>query len=362
MVQVQADITQMAARKFLLVFSLIFSLLFAITAPANAKSKIACAPSKSDAKFIGKLRIAGQVTQVPSVKWGIDNGCFKKYGLSIESSVVATSQIGTAGLVGGSFDIVITTPTNLVLANANEGFGGVIVAPRHGYTPEELIRAKLEPLFPGEILLQTALISRNGSGIRADKWADLEGKKIALQSFLSADHAGIAIAMRKAGADYKKTEFVTLTSQQMVDALKRGDIDAGVIQDPFATQAILAGGRVIGYPNAYYAQSGYLGDSGVAVAYLSNVQTVKKNLKAMRAFQKATLVINKLLNQPENDASFRKTYMDVTGVNAAAAAKVKLPTMIERNLVPADISYIPARLFEIGFIRERIKSAPVIFK
>lgn len=328
---------------------------------AADKSK-ACPQAKSDAKFIGKLRLAGQVTQLPSVQWGINNGCYKKYGISIQSNVVATSQIATAGLIGGSYDVVITTPTNLVLANANEGFGGVIVAPRHGYAPEELIRAKLEPFFPGEILLQTALIARSGSGIRIDNWSDLEGKKIALQSFLSADHAGIAVAMRKVGADYKKTEFVTLTSQQMVDALKRGDIDAGVINDPFATQAILAGGRVIGYPNAYYAQSGYLGDSGVAVAYLSNVQTVKKNLKAMRAFQKATLVINKLLNQPENDASFRKTYMDVTGVNAAAAAKVKLPTMIERNLVPADISYIPARLFEIGFIRERIKSAPVIFK
>lgn len=328
---------------------------------AADKSK-ACPQAKSDAKFIGKLRLAGQVTQLPSVQWGINNGCYKKYGISIQSNVVATSQIATAGLIGGSYDVVITTPTNLVLANANEGFGGVIVAPRHGYTPEELIRAKLEPFFPGEILLQTALIARSGSGIRIDNWSDLEGKKIALQSFLSADHAGIAVAMRKVGADYKKTEFVTLTSQQMVDGLKRGDIDAGVINDPFATQAILAGGRVIGYPNAYYAQSGYLGDSGVAVAYLSNVQTVKKNEKAMRAFQKATLVINKLLNQPENDASFRKTYMDVTGVTAAAAAKVKLPTMIERNLTPADISYIPARLFEIGFIRERIKSAPVIFK
>lgn len=352
----------MVARKFLLVFLLIFSLLFAVIAPANADSKQACVPSKSDTKFIGKLRLAGQITQMPSVQWGIDNGCYKKYGISIQSNVVATSQIATAGLIGGSYDVIVTTPINLILANANEGFGGVIVAPRHGYTPEELIRAKFEPFFPGELILQTALIARNASSIRADNWADLEGKKVGLQSFLSADHAGIAIAMRKAGADYKKTEFVTLTSQQMVDALKRGDIDAAVINDPFATQAILGGGKVIGYPNAYFAQSGYLGDSGVAVAYLSNTDAVKKNTKAMRAFQKATLEINRLLNKSENEAAFRKTYMTVTGVTAAAAAKVKLPRMIERNLTPADISYIPARLFEIGFIREKIKVTPIIFK
>jgi phosphoribosyl-dephospho-CoA transferase len=100
----------------------------------------------------------------------------------------------------------------------------------------------------------------------------------------------------------------------------------------------------------------------VAVAYLSNTDAVKKNTKAMRAFQKATLEINRLLNKSENDAALRKTYMTVTGVTAAAAAKVKLPTMIERNLIAADISYIPSKLFDIGFIREKIKVAPIIFK
>ena len=355
--------SKVAGRKACTVLLLAASLIFALPATANsAEAKPACPKSKSDPKYIGKLRLAAQITQVPSVQWGIDNGCYKKYGISIQTNVVATSQIATAGLVGGSYDVVVTTPTNLVLANANEGFGGVIIAPRHGYTPEELIRAKLEPFFPGELLLQTALIARNNSSIRVGNWSDLEGKKVGLQSFLSADHAGLATAMLKAGADYKKTEFVTLTSQQMVDALKRGDIDAAVINDPFATQAILGGGKVIGYPNAYFAQSGYLGDSGVAVAYLSNVKTVKKNDKAMRAFQKATLEINRLLNKPENEEAFRKAYMSVTGVTAAAAAKVKLPTMIERNLTPADISYISTKLFDIGFIREKIKTAPIIFK
>jgi hypothetical protein len=85
------------------------------------------------------------------VQWGIDNGCFKKYGLSIQTKVVATNQIATAGLIGGSYDVITINPTGLFLANANEGFDGVIVAPRHGYLPEELIRSKLEPFYPGEL-------------------------------------------------------------------------------------------------------------------------------------------------------------------------------------------------------------------
>jgi NitT/TauT family transport system substrate-binding protein len=323
---------------------------------------LACPSSKSDAKYIGKLRVAGQATQLPSVQWGIDNGCYKKYGISVETTAIASSQIAFAGLIGGSYDVVTSAPTNVFLANANEGFGGVIVAPRHGYTAKELNRAKIEPFFPGELLLQTVLVARPGSTIRVGNWADLEGKKVGLQSVLGADHAGVATVMIKAGADYKKTEFITLNSAQMSDALARGDIDAAVINDPFATQAILAGNIVIGYPNAYYAQSGYLGDTGVAVVYVSNTKTVKKNLKAMKAFQKATLAINHLLNQPENDASFRETYMTVAGVSAAAAAKIRLPSMMERNLTIKDISYIPAKLFSIGFIREKLKISPVIFK
>lgn len=339
----------------------VFALLLPVH-PVVAQGKIACPASKTDAKYIGKLRVAGLATQIPSVQWGIDNGCYKKYGISIQSEVVATSQIATAGLIGGSYDVITINPTGLFLVNANEGFNGVIVAPRHGYLPEELIRAKIEPFYPGELLMQSAVIARPNSGIRVNNWADLEGKKVAIQSFAGADHIGVASAMSQSGADYKKTEFLVLSSQQMVEALKRGDIDAGVIQEPFATTAVLAGNFVAGYHFAYYAQAGYLGDTGVALVYASNAKAVKKNTKAMRAFQRATLEINRLLNQPEHDASFRQTYQSVAGVTPAAAAKIRLPKMIERNLTIYDVSYIPTKLFNLGFTRVKIKTSPVIFK
>jgi len=341
---------------------LAFVVLASPTQTSAATSVNACPQSKTGAKYIGKLRVAGLATQIPSVQWGIDNGCFKKYGISIQSEVVATSQIATAGLIGGSYDVITINPTGLFLVNANEGFNGVIVAPRHGYLPEELIRAKIEPFYPGELLMQSAVIARPNSGIRVNNWADLEGKKVAIQSFAGADHIGVASAMSQSGADYKKTEFLTLSSQQMVEALKRGDIDAGAIQEPFATTAVLAGNYVVGYHFAYYAQAGYLGDTGVALVYASNAKAVKKNTKAMRAFQRATLEINRLLNQPEHDASFRQTYQSVAGVTPAAAAKIRLPKMIERNLTIYDVSYIPTKLFNLGFTRVKIKTSPVIFK
>jgi NitT/TauT family transport system substrate-binding protein len=299
---------------------------------------------------------------MPSVQWGIEQGCYKKYGLDIQTNVVATTQIGTAGLVGGSYDIAITTPNNLFLANGNENFSGVIVAPRHGYLPEEIARAQVEPLFPNQLLLQTAMIVAKGSSIPVNGWKNLEGKKVAIQSFLSADHAGTALAMTKFGGDFKKVDFQILTSQQMADALKRGDIDAAVINDPFATQAILAGAKVIGYPNAYFSEVGSKNDASVAVVYASIASIVQAKRRQMKAFAIATLQINHLLNQPENEASYRQTIQTFTNVTAAAAAKVRLPYMIERKLVSADIAYIPNKLYKLGFIREKIRARPAIFE
>jgi NitT/TauT family transport system substrate-binding protein len=337
------------------------ALLAALIAAPSQAADIACPAVTPAAKSLGTLRVAGQISQLPSVRWGIEQGCFKKYGLNIETTAVATSQIGLAGLVGGSYDIAINTPLNLFLANANDNFAGVIIAPRHGYLPSELSRAKVQPFFPNALLLQTALIVGKSSTIPVDGWKQLEGKKVAIQSFLSSDHAGIAIAMAKFGGDYKKTEFLTLTSQQMADALTRGDIDAAVINDPYATQAILAGGKVIGYPNAYFAEPGLNNDASVAVVYATLKSIASKRRQAIKAFQSATLEINKLLNNSATDSSYRQTIQTVTGVTAAAAAKQRLPYMIERNVVAADVTYIPAKLFQIGFIKEKIRAYPVLF-
>lgn len=332
-----------------------------ITATSHA-ADLACSKNSSAIKSLGKIRVAGQAAQLPGVRWGIEQGCFEKYGLSVETSVVATSQIGLAGVVGGSFDVVTTTPINLFLANANENFNGVIVAPRHGYLAQELSRAKVQPFFPKELLLQTALIVAKGSSIPVDGWKQLEGKKIAIQSFLSSDHAGIAVAMAKFGASYTKSEFLTMSSQQMGDSLARGDIDAAVIIDPFATAAVLAGGKVIGYPNAYFAEPGSMNDASVAVIYASIKSITSKKRQAIKAFQRATLEINALLNKPENESSYRVTIQNVTGATTAAVAKQKIPYLIERRMSPEDVSYIPAKLFEIGFIKEKIRTHPSVFR
>lgn len=325
-----------------------------LTIPAQADSTLACSSNEKLPQDLGTLVLASIPANLPSAQWGIDQGCFQKYGLTVKPVVVASTQIGMAGLVSGSYDLFMNTPSNLVLFMANSNFDGVIVAPRHTYTAAEISRAQQDPLYPGALLLQTIVLVKKDSSIKS--WKDLEKRKIGVKSFHGSDQGGILMAMRQVGADSSKTEFLALTDAQMGPAMERGDVDAVVPSDPFATQLILGGARPVGYPQAYFAKP------GVAVAYLSSAKTINQKTSAMRAFQKAILEINHLLNQPTNDSSYRKTIASVTGSSDATVAKLHLPTMSEKNVSFSEIAYIPNRLKSLKFITTRVNLSTALFK
>ncbi|MSW10243.1 MAG: PhnD/SsuA/transferrin family substrate-binding protein [Actinobacteria bacterium] len=332
---------------------LVSLLLLALITPSHADSTVGCNQPAKAVKQVGTLVLASIPANLPTVQWGIGAGCFRKYGLEIKTSFVASTQIGFTGLISGSYDLFMNTPSNLILLMANGDLDGKIIAPRHGYSAEELARAKREPLYPGELLLQSVVLVSKDSPIKS--WEDLEGRKIGIKSFKGTDHAGILLAMKSKGVKTSKFEFLALSDTQMASALSRGDVDAVVPSDPFATQMIVNGARVIGYPSAYYSEP------GPAVVYISTQQIVSKKVEAMKAFQKATLEINHLLNLPQNDDSLRKTIANVTGVSLEAANKLKLPTLVEQNVSFSQIAYIPNKLKSLGFIKSRVNLAPILF-
>ena len=333
---------------------LVAALSLALSPSASqAEEQLACKPSNKQVSSLGTLTVGAILANMPSAQWGIEQGCFKKYGLEVKTSTVANIQIGMAGLVSGSIDVVMNTPTNLILFMANGDFDGKIVAPRHSYSASELTRAQTAPLYPGKLLLQTALIVKNDSPVHS--WKDLEGKKIAVKSFQGTDQAGVMLAMKSAGVSASKVQFLAMSDSQMGPALTRGDVDAVIPSDPIATQIINSGAKVFAYPTSYFYEP------GVAVVYVSSAQIVAKKTQAMRAFQKAILEINRLLNMPENQGSYRKTIATVTGVTEESLNQITFPTMSEKNVSFPEISYIPRKLKSLGFTRSRVNLAPILF-
>jgi len=316
---------------------------------------LACIQPASTPSDSGTLVLAAQTSSLTSIEWGIKQGCFKKYGLNVKTVPITSATIGIAGVISGSYDLVATIPTNLIQAKNNGGFDVRLIAPRHGYSKEELLRAKKEPLFPGQLLLQTAVIVPQDSKIKS--WKDLDNKKIAILTFQGDQHAGVLLAMQSEGVRKPKSEFLSMSSIQMADALKNREVDAVVAIDPIATQLALAGNRIIGYPQAYFQEP-----DSAAVVFATSSEILSKKTNSMRVFQKATLEINRLLNKSENEASYRKTIADITKVSPEVAAKTRLPLMIEKNITISQLAFIPSKLKKVGFMKGRIELGPIIFR
>jgi NitT/TauT family transport system substrate-binding protein len=300
------------------------------------------------------LIVAGKADQVSDLEWGTQQGCFKKYGLTIKYTLASSNAVAVAGLVSGSFDLIISGPATLIQSIANGSFPMKIVAPRYAYSAEELSRAKQDPLYPGEMLLEAAVIVKKDSPIKS--WKDLEKHKVGVPNLQGSTHGGVLMGIRASGGNSSLAEMLVVPAAQGYAALKRGDIDAIALSEPFASQAILDGGRVIGYPGAYFFQS------GAAQVYSSSDAIVAKRRDAMLAFQKAILEINRLLNRPENEASRRKIISTVTGVDAATVEKTRLPFLMEKNVTFGEIRYLPKELKDLGFTKSIIALSSILFK
>src|SRR5260370_25758614 len=71
---------------------------------------------------------------------------------------------------------------------------------------------------------------------------DLEGKTVAVWALGNADHALTLYLLKQAGADAAKVQFATM-GVNLLEALRQGQIDAGVVQEPALTLLAKSGAR-----------------------------------------------------------------------------------------------------------------------
>jgi NitT/TauT family transport system substrate-binding protein len=89
---------------------------------------------------------------------------------------------------------------------------------------------------------------------------DLEGKKVAINSLNNIGDTTIKAAVEKAGGDPSKVTFVELPFPDMPAQLERGNVDAVWESEPFRSQILGAGGRILfdnlteTYPTVQIAQ------------------------------------------------------------------------------------------------------------
>jgi NitT/TauT family transport system substrate-binding protein len=90
-------------------------------------------------------------------------------------------------------------------------------------------------------------IAKNADPIMGslDNLTELKGKKIGIDGINSFSHYYILESLEKVGLGEGDVEFVNIPVQNMSDALKKGEIDAGHTYNPYTTDALKSGFKIL---------------------------------------------------------------------------------------------------------------------
>jgi NitT/TauT family transport system substrate-binding protein len=152
-------------------------------------------------------------------------GIFKDHGLEVELVYTRGGNAAMQALVGGAVDYAATALDVVIQAYANAG----------AQIRRFAVTGRL-PLF--------AVVTAPSTADKIRSIKDMEGKMVGVSALGNADHALTLYLLKQAGADAQKVQFATM-GVNLLEALRQGQIDAGVVQEPALTLLKRANARVL---------------------------------------------------------------------------------------------------------------------
>lgn len=181
-----------------------------------------------------EISVLPSVATVP-VYVGKEEGIFEKYGFDV---TISTGQGGAAilaAVVAGQAQFGFGNSVSLMQAQ-EEGLDIVMIA--NGSLEGDPDNVPENPqnvvLVPGDSPIETA--------------ADLNGKRISINSLGNASELATRVAIDKAGGDSSTIEFVQMPIPDSLPALEQGQVDAIFVIEPFTSTALKDGARAIVAP------------------------------------------------------------------------------------------------------------------
>jgi NitT/TauT family transport system substrate-binding protein len=171
-----------------------------------------------------RLAFCGQLLCVVPYEVAKQRGHFRAEGLEVELVYTRGGNQAMQALVGGAVDY------------AGTSFDVALQAFANGAGIRRFASTGRLPLFA----LATAPRAANEiTDIRA-----LEERTIGVSGLGNADHVLALYLLKQAGADTARTRFAAIGTN-LFEALRRGQVDAGMVQEPALRLVREAGGRVI---------------------------------------------------------------------------------------------------------------------
>lgn len=241
------------------------------------------------------------ILDVAALHLGIQEGLFEDEGLELS---VENAQGGAAiipSVVQGDTPIGFSNVTSLLIAKS-KGLPIQIIAPASASTGEE------ENDF-------SAVMVAEDSDIQAP--ADLEGKKVAVNTLNNIGGSVVNEMVRQDGGDEDAVDYVEMAFPDMPSALSSGNVDAIHVVEPFVAISAGDGARPIGWPYATAVE-----DLEVAVFFTSE-QTAQEDPELIEKFTRAMVASQELATQDQD--ALREAVTGYTEIDEGLLAEVIFP-------------------------------------
>ena len=171
-----------------------------------------------------KLRLAfcGQLLCVIPYEVARARGHFAEQGFDMELVYTRGGNAAMQALVGGAVEY------------AGTAFDVALQAAANGASIRRFASTGRLPLFA------LAVAPKRKDSIKTLK--DLEGATVGISGLGNADHALLLFLIKQAGADTNKVRYASIGTN-LFEALRLGQVDAAMVQEPALSLVIRAGGR-----------------------------------------------------------------------------------------------------------------------
>lgn len=249
---------------------------------AAIAATVASVPGHALAQAPVKIRASVvPIIDTAALHAAIHKGFFAAEGLEVDLTPISGGAAGLPALAAGQVQIAFSNIVSTLLG-ASQGLGFKIIAP-----------AASAPDNPPE---GTAIVAAKGKGFRTGK--DLEGKRVAVNNRANVIWLYSRAWVEATGGNPDRVTYLEIPFPQMTDAIKSGQVDAGLLVDPFMSAGIQAGTlELVGWPFHTVQRGMSISHYATTDAFLkSNPQTVAA---FVRGLEKGIAWMNANQGSPE---------------------------------------------------------------